>query len=70
MGSFFLVFMYLCTSNKYTRFSEDKSIEVFILAGSYLSAMMLAGTKIDILKCSPCNPAVAFGIILMNSTGN
>ncbi len=70
MGSFFLVFMYLCSSNKYTRFSNDNAVEVIILAGAYLSAMMLAGTKIDILKCSPCNPAIAFGIILMNSSGN
>ena len=46
MGSFFLVFMYLCSTEQKTKFTNDAAIQTIILAGSYLGAMLLAGTKI------------------------
>ena len=46
MASFFLVFMYLCSTEKKTKFTDDHAIQTIILAGAYLGAMLLSGTKI------------------------
>jgi len=48
-GSFFLVFMYLSSTEEKTKFTKDAAIQTIILAGSYLGAMMLAGTKLTVL---------------------
>ena len=66
MGSFFLVFMYLSSTDPKTKFTKDAAIQTVILAGSYFGAMLLAGTKINIYKVSPVNPAVAFGLVFTN----
>ena len=63
MGSFFLVFMYLSSTEEKTKFTKDAAVQTIILAGSYLGAMLLAGIKLDILRASPVNPAIAFAII-------
>ena len=47
MGSFFLVFMYLSSTEEKTKFTKDSAVQTIILAGSYLGAMFLAGTKIE-----------------------
>lgn len=49
MGSFFLVFMYLSSTEEKTKFTKDSAVQTIILAGSYLGAMFLAGTKIEYL---------------------
>ena len=67
MGSFFLVFMYLSSTEEKTKFTKDAAVQTIILAGSYLGAMMLGGAKIDSLRASPVNPAISFAIILFNS---
>ena len=48
-GSFFLVFMFLPSTEEKTKFTKDAAIQTIILAGSYLGAMMLAGTKLTVL---------------------
>jgi len=67
MGSFFLVFMYLCSTDEKTKFTKDAAIQTIILAGSQLGAMLLAGTLIENLHLSPVNPAISFAIIFLNS---
>jgi len=49
LGSFFLVFMYLSSTEEKTKFTKDSAVQTIILAGSYLGAMFLAGTKIESL---------------------
>jgi len=66
MGSFFLVFMYLSSTEPKTKFTNDKAIQTVILAGSYLGAMLLAGNKIKILHSSPVNPAIALATLIFN----
>ena len=66
MGSFFLVFMYLSSTEQKTKFTNDKAIQTVILAGSYLAAMLLAGNKISILHSSPVNPAIAIATVIFN----
>lgn len=66
MGSFFLVFMYLSSTDPKTKFTKDAAIQTIILSGAYLGAMLLAGTKLKVLKASPVNPAVALGIFFFN----
>lgn len=67
MGSFFLVFMYLSSTDQKTKFTKDAAIQTIILSGSYLGAMLLAGTKLKKLHASPVNPAIAFGIFIFNA---
>ena len=66
MGSFFLVFMYLSSTDEKTKFTKDAAIQTIILAGSYLGAMLLAGAKLTSIHASPVNPAIAFAIIVWN----
>jgi glycerol uptake facilitator-like aquaporin len=68
LGSFFLVFMYLSSTEEKTKFTKDKAIQTIILAGSYLGAMLIAGVKLETLDASPVNPAIALMLILFNST--
>lgn len=68
LGSFFLVFMYLSSTEEKTKFTKDKAIQTIILAGSYLGAMLIAGVKLEILDASPVNPAISLMIILFNSS--
>lgn len=77
LGSFFLVFMYQCSTDKKTQFTTDSAIQTMILAGSQLAAMLLAGTIMKStdtdtvglnIKVSPVNPAIALFIIIFNST--
>jgi len=49
MGAFFLVFMYLSSTEPKTKFTNDKAVQTIILAGSYLGSMLLAGNKIQVL---------------------
>jgi len=69
MGSFFLVFMYLSSTEEKTKFTKDAAVQTIILAGSYLGAMLLAGNKIPILHASPVNPAIAFSTFWFNLNG-
>ena len=66
MGSFFLVFMYLSSTEPKTKFTDDKAVQTIILAGSYLGSMLLAGNKIAILQTSPVNPAIALSVLIFN----
>ena len=68
LGSFFLVFMYLSSTDEKTKFTKDAAVQTIILAGSYLGAMLLAGAKISVLRASPVNPAIAIWIIVFNSS--
>ena len=66
MGSFFLVFMYLSSTEEKTQFTKDAAVQTIILAGSYLGAMLLAGIKLKIVHASPVNPAIAFAVLFWN----
>ena len=70
MGAFFLVFMYLASTEEKTKFTKDSAVQTIILAGSYLGSMLLAGSKIPLLKASPVNPAVSISILFFNSSKN
>lgn len=70
MGSFFLVFMYLSSTEENTKFTKDAAVQTIILAGSYLGAMLLAGNKIEILHASPVNPAIALSTLFFNFNGD
>ena len=70
LGSFFLVFMYLSSTDEKTKFTKDAAVQTIILAGSYLGAMLLAGNKIAELHASPVNPAIAFLIVFFNPSAN
>ena len=67
MGSFFLVFMYLSSTEEKTKFTKDKAVQTIILAGSYLGAMLIAGVKLIKLRASPVNPAIAISIAFFNA---
>ena len=58
IGSFFLVFMYLCSTDEATKFTKDSVMQTMILSISYISAMLISGTNTNIML-SPVNPAVA-----------
>ena len=62
--------MYLTSTEEKTKFTKDAAIQTIILAGSYLGAMKLAGAKQVVLKVSPCNPAIAFWLIIFNPSEN
>ena len=66
LGAFFLVFMYLSSTEEKTKFTKDKAIQTIILAGSYFGAMLIAGVKLTTLRASPVNPAIAFAITFSN----
>lgn len=66
MGAFFLVFMYLSSTEEKTKFTKDKAVQTIILAGSYLGAMLIAGVKLTTLRASPVNPAIAIAISFTN----
>lgn len=68
MGAFFLVFMYLSSTEEKTKFTKDAAVQTIILAGSYLGSMLLAGAKIKGLAASPVNPAISLAIVFFNST--
>jgi glycerol uptake facilitator-like aquaporin len=70
MGSFFLVFMYLSSTEEKTQFTKDAAVQTIILAGSYLGAMLLAGIKLYKVHASPVNPAIAFATLFWNPTKN
>ena len=69
LGSFFLVFMYLTSTEEKTKFTKDAAVQTIILAGSYLGAMLIAGVKLDKLDASPVNPAIAIAFVFFNPTG-
>jgi len=66
IGSFLLVFMYLCSTEEKTKFTKDHLIQTIVLSGSYLAAMNFAGSYTDIIFISTVNPAVALTMILFN----
>ena len=66
LGAFFLVFMYLSSTEEKTKFTKDKAVQTIILAGSYLGAMLIAGVKLTKLRASPVNPAIALMISFAN----
>lgn len=43
IGSFFFVFMYMHSTDDKTKFSEDKVINCFIIAASYIGARLVGG---------------------------
>ena len=68
IGSFILVFMYLCSTEEKTKFSRDSILQTMVLSGSYLAAMVFAGAYVDLLHISPVNPAIALAMIIFNSS--
>ena len=66
IGSFMLVFMWLSTQNKATRFSEDMAINNLFLAAATLCSMLIGGVNLQNLALSPCNPTIGFFITFMN----
>lgn len=64
LGSFLMVFMYLCSTEEKTKFTKDSVIQTMILASSYLAAMKLSGANVTHLGLSPVNPSVAIGMLL------
>ena len=69
-GAFLMVFMYLCSTEDATKFTKDSVVQTMILASSYLSAMMLAGTNVNYIRLSPVNPAIALSMQLTYSIGD
>jgi len=66
IGCFMLVFMWLSTQNKATRFSEDMAINNLFLAAATLCSMLIGGVNLQNLALSPCNPTIGFFITFMN----
>ena len=64
LGSFLMVFMYLCSTEEKTKFTKDSVIQTMILASSYLAAMKLSGANVTAIGLSPVNPAVATFVLL------
>jgi glycerol uptake facilitator-like aquaporin len=58
IGSFILVFMYLCSTEEKTKFTKDSVLQTIILSSSYLAAMLLVGSKVEHFNISPLNPAI------------
>lgn len=67
-GAFFLVFMYLSSTEEKTKFTKDSAVQTIILSGAYMGAMMISGAKINEIRASPVNPAITSMIILYNSS--
>lgn len=76
VGTFIFVFIFMLCTDKKTQFSNDRVINCFIIASSYISARLMAGgtlvtgrrkhqisdTVISYIKTGPVlNPALAFG---------
>lgn len=70
IGSFVIVFMYLCSTEDKTKFTKDSVMQTMVLAGSYLAAMTFAGSYVSYLFISPVNPAIAFSMAIFNSSEN
>jgi glycerol uptake facilitator-like aquaporin len=70
IGSFLMVFMYLCSTEEKTKFTKDSVVQTMILASSYLAAMMLAGSNVTDIRLSPVNPATALGMKFFYNLGN
>lgn len=68
LGCFLFTFIYLCSTERKTKFTSNSAVQTLILACSYVSAMLLAGERMTQLRISPVNPAVSFAIILFNPT--
>lgn len=68
VGSFILVFMYLCSTEEKTKFSKDSILQTMVLSGAYLAAMIFGGSYVDLLRISPVNPAIALMMIIFNSS--
>ena len=49
--------MYLCSTEEKTKFTKDSIVYTMILSSSYLAAMLLSGSKVN-LGVSPLNPAI------------
>jgi glycerol uptake facilitator-like aquaporin len=43
MGTFFFVVIFLISTDKATKFSQDKVVNCFIIASSYIAARILSG---------------------------
>lgn len=68
LGSFLMVFMYLCSTDEKTKFTKDSVIQTMILASSYLAAMLISGSN-TVIPLSPVNPAIAvFMTVAYNNT--
>lgn len=68
VGSFIIVFMYLCSTEDKTKFTKDSVMQTMVLAGSYLAAMTFAGANVTNLFISPVNPAIAVAVTIFNSS--
>ena len=68
VGAFMLVFMWLSTQNKATRFSEDMAINNAFLAGATIASMLIGGIKVPEFFLTPANPTIGFCIFFMNQT--
>ena len=68
VGSFIIVFMYLCSTEDKTKFTKDSVMQTMVLAGSYLAAMTFAGSYVSDLFISPVNPAIALSMAIFNSS--
>ena len=65
-ASFILVFMWLSTQNKTTRFSKDLAINNAFLAGATLVAMLIGGLEVEKYLITTVNPTVGFAIFFIN----
>ena len=46
IGAFIFVFLFMISTDERTKFSQDKVINCFILASSYVAARLLAGGEL------------------------
>jgi len=46
MGAFVFIFLFMMATDKKTQFSNDKVINCFILASSYIAARLLCGGEL------------------------
>jgi len=70
VGSFIIVFMYLCSTEDSTKFTKDSVMQTMVLAGSYLAAMTFSGSYVKRLFISPVNPAIALSMCIFNSSSD
>eukprot|EP00350_Pseudokeronopsis_sp_OXSARD2_P012685 CAMPEP_0170551336 /NCGR_PEP_ID=MMETSP0211-20121228/9350_1 /TAXON_ID=311385 /ORGANISM="Pseudokeronopsis sp., Strain OXSARD2" /LENGTH=228 /DNA_ID=CAMNT_0010858439 /DNA_START=62 /DNA_END=748 /DNA_ORIENTATION=- len=59
LGSFLLIFLYLSQTEEETKLSKDPTLTILMIAGAYLSFLMMVSPPDKMLAC--LNPCVALG---------
>lgn len=67
-AAFILVFMWISSQNRTTKFSNDLAINTAFLAGASLASMLIGGLEIINLQLTPVNPTVGFAIFFVRQT--